>query len=106
MKWIELYKPFPLGPRLCEPSGHEERTRSDGQPGPHFLPFGQTIYGTSKNMRLAVIENCGHVCSIEAPDVFNELVLRFLQDLDVPDAVTATGADELVGVESPAEGLR
>ena len=42
-----------------------------------------------KNMRLAVIENCGHVCSIEAPEVFNDLVLRFLQDLDVPDAVTA-----------------
>jgi len=37
-----------------------------------------------------VIENCGHVCSIEAPDLFNDLVLRFLQDQEVPDAVTAT----------------
>ena len=31
-----------------------------------------------KNMRLAVIENCGHVCSIEAPELFNDLVLKFL----------------------------
>jgi hypothetical protein len=41
-------------------------------------------------MRLAVIENCGHVCSIEAPELFNELVLKFLSNQEVPDRVTAT----------------
>jgi hypothetical protein len=40
-------------------------------------------------MRLSVIENCGHVCSIEAPELFNELVLQFLSDADVPNRVTA-----------------
>ena len=43
-----------------------------------------------QNMRLSVIENCGHVCSIEAPELFNELVLQFLSDLDVPPRVRAT----------------
>ena len=41
-------------------------------------------------MRLAVIENCGHVCSIEAPELFNELVLKFLSGQETPLRVTAT----------------
>ena len=50
----------------------------------------QNLQWLKENMRLTVIENCGHVCSIEAPELFNDLVLKFLTDQEVPGAVTAT----------------
>lgn len=55
-----------------------------------FFRAAQHFTQIQRNMRLIVIENCGHVCSIEAPDLFNELVLQFLSDADVPQRVTAT----------------
>ena len=90
MKWIELYKPFfhlirdyvnrPVMKKGLVVMGSQDHI---------FFRSAKRFTEIQKNMRLAVIENCGHVCSIEAPEVFNDLVLRFLQDLDVPDAVTA-----------------
>ena len=90
MKWIELYKPFfhlirdyvnrPVMKKGLVVMGSQDHI---------FFRSAKRFTELQKNMRLAVIENCGHVCSIEAPEVFNDLVLRFLQDLDVPDAVTA-----------------
>ena len=90
MKWIELYKPFfhlirdyvnrPVLKKGLVVMGSQDHI---------FFRSAKRFTELQKNMRLAVIENCGHVCSIEAPEVFNDLVLRFLQDLDVPDAVTA-----------------
>ena len=55
-----------------------------------FFRAAQNFTQIQRKMRLIVIENCGHVCSIEAPDLFNELVLQFLSDADVPQRVTAT----------------
>ena len=90
MKWIELYKPFfhlirdyvnrPVMKKGLVVMGSQDHI---------FFRAAKQFTEIQKNMRLAVIENCGHVCSIEAPEVFNDLVLRFLQDLDVPEAVTA-----------------
>jgi pimeloyl-ACP methyl ester carboxylesterase len=54
-----------------------------------FFGAAEKFARAQKNMRLAVIENCGHVCSIEAPELFNDLVLKFLADQDVPARVTA-----------------
>ena len=54
-----------------------------------FFSAAEKFARAQKNMRLAVIENCGHVCSIEAPELFNELVLKFLSGKDVPSRVTA-----------------
>ena len=55
-----------------------------------FLRAAKRFARIQKNMRLTVIENCGHVCSIEAPELFNDMVLKFLTDQEVPGAVTAT----------------
>ena len=55
-----------------------------------FFRAAERFTQIQRNMRLSVIENCGHVCSIEAPELFNELVLKFLQDVEVPTRVTAT----------------
>ena len=90
MKWIELYKPFfhlirDYVNRPVMKKGLVVMSSQDHI----FFRSAKRFTELQKNMRLAVIENCGHVCSIEAPEVFNDLVLRFLQDLDVPDAVTA-----------------
>jgi len=54
-----------------------------------FFRAAERFTQIQRNMRLSVIENCGHVCSIEAPELFNELVLQFLSDADVPNRVTA-----------------
>ena len=90
MKWIELYKPFfhlirdyvnrPVMKKGLVVMGSQDHI---------FFRAAKQFTEIQKNMRLAVIENCGHVCSIEAPEVFNDLVLRFLKDLEVPEAVTA-----------------
>ena len=50
-----------------------------------------------KNMRLAVIENCGHVCSIEAPELFNDLFSSFLSGQEVPLRVTANPSSFQLG---------
>ena len=54
-----------------------------------FFKAAERFTQIQRNMRLCVIETCGHVCSIEAPELFNELVLQFLSDADVPRRVTA-----------------
>jgi pimeloyl-ACP methyl ester carboxylesterase len=40
-----------------------------------------------KNRSLAVIERCGHVVNIEKSDVFNELTIRFIQNLGLRTAL-------------------
>ena len=91
LKWVELVQALlPVDQGLCEPHGGEAGVGGDGLTGPHFLRAAAEKFARAqKNMRLAVIENCGHVCSIEAPELFNDLVLKFLADQDVPARVTA-----------------
>ena len=59
-----------------------------------FFRAAERFARLQKNMRLTVIENCGHVCSIEAPEVFNELVLKFLQGQDIPNSVVSDPAPQ------------
>jgi len=90
LKWIELYKPFfalikdyvnrPVLKKGLVVMGSQDHI---------FFGAAKRFTDIQKNMRLAVIENCGHVCSIEAPEIFNELVLRFLKDEEVPHSVVA-----------------
>ncbi len=91
LKWIELYKPFfhlikdyvnrPVMKKGLVVMGSQDHI---------FFRAAKRFTEIQKNMRLAVIENCGHVCSIEAPELFNELVLKFLKGEEVPAAVSAT----------------
>ncbi len=91
LKWIELYKPFfhlikdyvnrPVKKKGLVVMGSQDHI---------FFRAAKRFTEIQKNMRLAVIENCGHVCSIEAPELFNELVLKFLNGEEVPHAVSAT----------------
>ena len=79
LKWVELYKPFfslirdyvdrPVMKKGLVVMGSQDHI---------FFRAAERFARLQKNMRLTVIENCGHVCSIEAPEVFNELVLKFL----------------------------
>jgi pimeloyl-ACP methyl ester carboxylesterase len=90
LKWVELYKPFfklirqyvnrPVSKKGLVVMGDQDHI---------FFRAAERFARIQENMRLSVIENCGHVCSIEAPELFNELVLKFLQDLEVPAKVQA-----------------
>ena len=91
LKWVELYKPFFSG--SSNNTWSAKWTSGDwsswGRRTTFFLALLRNSPRAQKNMRLAVIENCGHVCSIEAPDLFNDLVLKFLSGQEVPLRVKA-----------------
>lgn len=44
-----------------------------------FLPPVRRIVQEHKHAVLQVIEDCGHVCNIEKPELFNKLAIRFIQ---------------------------
>lgn len=90
LKWVELYKPFfklirsyvnrPVMKKGLVVMGDQDHI---------FFRAAERFAKMQANMRLTVIENCGHVCSIEAPEIFNDLVLQFLRDVEVPGSVEA-----------------
>lgn len=43
-----------------------------------FLPTVKQIVQKHSNSKLAVIENCGHVCNVERPKIFNKLSVQYL----------------------------
>ena len=91
LKWVELYKPFfKLVAQYVNRPVEKKGLVVMGDQDHIFFRAAERFARIQQNMRLAVIENCGHVCSIEAPELFNELVLKFLNDQDVPESVTAT----------------
>ena len=88
---MELYKPFfRLIKQYVERTVDKRGLVVMGSQDHIFFSAAEKFARAQKNMRLAVIENCGHVCSIEAPELFNELVLKFLSDQEVPASVKAT----------------
>ena len=44
-----------------------------------FLPPVKNIVKNHKLAYLEVIEDCGHVCNVEKPDIFNEVSINFLK---------------------------
>lgn len=91
LKWVELYKPFfRLIKQYVERTVDKRGLVVMGSQDHIFFSAAEKFARAQKNMRLAVIENCGHVCSVEAPELFNDLVLKFLADKEVPARVTAT----------------
>ena len=91
LKWVELYKPFfkLVQQYLRRPVGRPSLVVM-GDQDHIFFKAAQQFADLQRNVHMAVIENCGHVCSIEAPDLFNDLVLKFLQGQEYPERVTAT----------------
>ena len=90
LKWVELYKPFfKLVRQYVQRPVMKKGLVVMGDQDHIFFKAAERFTQIQRNMRLSVIENCGHVCSIEAPELFNELVLQFLSDADVPQRVTA-----------------
>ena len=88
LKWVELYKPFfRLIREYVERPVLKKGLVVMGSQDHIFLRAAERFARLQKNMRMTVIENCGHVCSIEAPEVFNDLVLRFLSNEEVPNSV-------------------
>ena len=47
-----------------------------------FLPTIQKIVRTHSTAELCVVANCGHVVNVEQPKVFNEEVIRYLNQLE------------------------
>jgi len=91
LKWVELYKPFfKLVRQYVQRPVTKKGLVVMGDQDHIFFRAAERFTQIQRNMRLSVIENCGHVCSIEAPELFNELVLNFLRDVDVPQRVTAS----------------
>lgn len=90
LKWVELYKPFfKLVAQYVNRPVEKKGLVVMGDQDHIFFRAAERFARIQRNMRLAVIENCGHVCSIEAPELFNDLVLKFLSDQEIPDSVTA-----------------
>ena len=90
LKWVELYKPFfKLVAQYVNRPVSKKGLVVMGDQDHIFFRAAERFARIQQNMRLAVIENCGHVCSIEAPELFNDLVLKFLSDQEVPASVTA-----------------
>ena len=46
-----------------------------------FLPMVSDLVKKHFNSRLEVIHNCGHVCNIDQPDVFNQCSIQFIQSI-------------------------
>ncbi|MDE0979529.1 MAG: alpha/beta fold hydrolase [Flavobacteriales bacterium] len=91
LKWLELYKPFfKLVSEYLNRPVKKKGLVVMGSQDHVFIKAAQRFAKLQKNMRLTVIENCGHVCSIEAPEIFNELVIKFLSNQDVPHSIEAT----------------
>ena len=91
LKWLELYKPFfKLVSEYLNRPVKKKGLVVMGSQDHIFIKAAQRFAKLQKNMRLTVIENCGHVCSIEAPEIFNDLVIKFLSNQDVPHSVEAT----------------
>ena len=91
LKWLELYRPFfKLVSEYLNRPVKKKGLVVMGSQDHVFIKAAQRFAKLQKNMRLTVIENCGHVCSIEAPEIFNELVIKFLSNQDVPHSIEAT----------------
>lgn len=91
LKWMELYKPFfKLVSEYLNRPVLKKGLVVMGSQDHIFIKAARRFASLQKNMRLTVIENCGHVCSIEAPEIFNELVIKFLSNQEVPSTIDAT----------------
>ena len=44
-----------------------------------FLPPVKNIVKNHKLAYLEIIEDCGHVCNVEKPEIFNEVSINFLK---------------------------
>jgi pimeloyl-ACP methyl ester carboxylesterase len=45
-----------------------------------FLPQVKRLVKQHKFSKLFVVENCGHVCNVEQPEIFNELSIEFIKN--------------------------
>lgn len=49
-----------------------------------FLPPVRKLVRDHKLSMLKIIEECGHVCNVDAPNIFNEHAIRFIKQLSRP----------------------
>lgn len=47
-----------------------------------FIPPVEEVVKRSKNFEMQTIENSGHVCNIDQPDVFNRLTLHYIEKIE------------------------
>ena len=90
MKWVGLYKPFfRLVGAYIDRNVTCKGLVVMGSQDHIFMSAAARFAAAQRHVKLAVIRNCGHVVSIEAPREFNRLALDFLAGQAVPGAVVA-----------------
>ena len=88
LKWVHLYKPFF---KLIKQYVNRELPRPClivmGNQDHIFLNSAKKFANKQKNAFLTVIKGCGHVVSIESPNIFNQLALDFINNKNIPKEV-------------------
>lgn len=56
-----------------------------------FIPPVEELVRRNKEFQLIKIKDSGHVCNIDQPDIFNQLSIDFISNLQNEKAITATG---------------
>jgi len=81
LKWFRLtYDINPLLKYFKEQEMDSPTLYVMGSEDHMFLPpVKKMVAGFSKS-KLAVVENCGHVCNVEEPKKFNKIAIKFLQE--------------------------
>lgn len=79
-KWLDLKESFfSLLERSYEHSFSKKSLVIMGEEDYVFLPYARSYVTKHENTSLVSIENTGHICNIERPELFNFLVLNFLR---------------------------
>lgn len=81
LKWFRLtYDINPLLRYFKETEMKAPTLYVMGEEDHMFLPPVKKMVTEFKNSWLEVIQDCGHVCNIEKPDIFNSVSIRFLRE--------------------------
>lgn len=88
LKWVRLYKPFF---RLIKQYTNRELPRPClivmGDQDHIFLGSAKKFAQNQENASITIIKGCGHVVSIESPQIFNKISLDFFEGKPTPDEV-------------------
>ncbi len=90
LKWFRLtYDVNPLLRYFKEKEMENPTLYVMGSEDHMFLPPVRKMVKDFQRSRLHVIEDCGHVCNIEQPELFNEISLEYLKEQAEPVKETA-----------------
>jgi len=90
LKWIHLYKPFF---KLIKAYVKRDLPRPClivmGDQDHVFLSAAKKFSSNQKHAVLTIVKGCGHVVSIESPNIFNQIAANFFKGKASPELVEA-----------------